>query len=116
MKALPLPEEIIRYIYSFDDNLYYRRLYNQSLHEMICIYAKDQVSSHIQHIHTVYRVFSQFNKPTPFYYYFFRISPHWRVQKANMVVYIPRKISIRASCTLAAITYFNSSSSSCGFG
>ena len=95
-----LPDELIRYIYSFDDNHHFRQLYRNCMHELICIYHKDQVSMHIQHIFRIFTIYSEFIFfAHSFHFYFFRRMLHClRTVRSN--VYIPRGIRIPDACNL----------------
>jgi hypothetical protein len=58
-----LPKELQDYIYSYDDNTYYKRLYGQSLSQILHLYKRSQSILTITHIHQNYQIFIEQYKP-----------------------------------------------------
>ena len=60
-----LPKELQDYIYSYDDNAYYNRIFGQSLSHIIHLYKRKQYILSITRIHYQYQIY--IDKYTPYY-------------------------------------------------
>lgn len=57
MRFYDLPDVIIDYIYSFDDNYFYRKLYSNALAQMLTIRARLVTNTYLSCFHNYYNIY-----------------------------------------------------------
>lgn len=103
-----LPLDIVRHIYTFDDNLYYKKMYNHCILELNIITAKDQICSIFDHWHRLYSIFAVHNRERntihssyvdSFSYYAIYRMKVWG-NDSKTTAYIPRTCTVKELCNL----------------
>jgi hypothetical protein len=60
MRFFDLPDVLIDYIYSFDDNYYYRKIYRNTLTQMLTIRARFITNMYLSSFHYDYNTYNTF--------------------------------------------------------
>jgi hypothetical protein len=60
MRFFDLPDVLIDYIYSFDDNFFYRKIYSNALTQMLTIRARLMTNMHLSAFHHYYNTYNTF--------------------------------------------------------
>jgi len=60
MRLFDLPDVLIDYIYSFDDNFFYRKIYSNALTQMLTIRARLITNMYLSSFHYDYNTYNTF--------------------------------------------------------